>query len=202
MSAVVELITEWDKYERKHPGASIADFCSHYMMENGFLAQTEKQVANTTDQNIDHQISSQIAQLHAIHIVYAKTALKEIPEIELEWFYLMKTIAEQKEIRKSEVVSTLFMEPSTGIDILNRIKKAGLITERIDPSDKRAKLVKLSSKGEKILIVLHEKIYKADQELSQTIAYSNKKVLLQILEDVAFKQKALITELRTKKRKI
>lgn len=195
MSAVVELITEWDRYERKHPGASIADFCSYYMMQNGFPVPTEKQ----TTANIDHQISSHIAQLHAIHTVYAKTALKEIPEIELEWFYLMKTISEKREIRKSEAVSALYMEPSTGIDILNRIKKAGLITERHDPSDKRARLIRLSSKGEKMLITLQERIYKADEQFSQSIIHSNKKLLLQILEDVSIKQKTLITEFRTKR---
>ena len=196
MKPVVELITAWADYESKNPAASAAEFCSHYLLNNkGLIDETPVEAAASDS---DAQLASLINQLNAIHVIYAKAVLKEIPGIELEWFYFMKEIDQQKEARKSDVVSAVFFEQSTGIDILNRIKKAGLIQERNDPMDKRARLVKLSPQGEKILLSLHQLLSKADHMLYQDLAGSNKKMLINLLSDTGKKHHTLISENRHK----
>ncbi|RQO71946.1 hypothetical protein DBR43_12040 [Pedobacter sp. KBW06] len=197
MKPVVELITAWADYESKNPAASVADFCSHYLLNSKGLPIGETPVEATIS-DADAQLSGLINQLNAIHVIYAKAVLKEMPGIELEWFYFMKEIDRQKEARKSDVVSAVFFEQSTGIDILNRIKKAGLIQERNDPMDKRARLVKLSPQGEKILISLHQLLSKADHMLYQDLAGPNKKMLINLLSDTEKKHNALISENRHK----
>ncbi|MNV79113.1 hypothetical protein D3C71_1726470 [compost metagenome] len=121
-----------------------------------------------------------------------------MPGIELEWFYFMKEVDLRKEARKSDIVSAVFFEQSTGIDILNRIKKAGLILERNDPIDKRARLIKLSPKGEKTLLSLYRLLSRADQLLYQDLAGPNRKILINILSDTEKKHSALISENRHK----
>ena len=196
MKPVVELITAWADYESKNPAASVAEFCSHYLLNSKGLIDDSPVEAATSGSNA--QLASLINQLNAIHVIYAKAVLKEIPGIELEWFYFMKEIDQQKEARKSDVVSAVFFEQSTGIDIINRIKKAGLILERNDPMDKRARLVKLSPQGEKILLSLHKLLSKADHMLYQDLAGSNKKMLINILSDTEKKHNTLISENRHK----
>lgn len=194
MKPVVELITAWADYESKNPAASVAEFCSHYLLNSKGLIDDAPVEASGSDA----QLASLINQLNAIHVIYAKAVLKEIPGIELEWFYFMKEIDQQKEARKSDVVSAVFFEQSTGIDIINRIKKAGLILERSDPMDKRARLVKLSPQGEKILLSLRDLLSKADHMLYQDLAGSNKKMLINILSDTEKKHHTLISENRHK----
>jgi DNA-binding MarR family transcriptional regulator len=196
MKPVVELITAWADYESKNPAASVAEFCSHYLLNSKSLIDDAPVEAAASDSNA--QLASLINQLNAIHVIYAKAVLKEIPGIELEWFYFMKEIDQQKEARKSDVVSAVFFEQSTGIDIINRIKKAGLILERNDPIDKRARLVKLSPQGEKILLSLHDLLSKADHMLYQDLAGSSKKMLINILSDTEKKHNSLISENRHK----
>jgi DNA-binding MarR family transcriptional regulator len=192
MKPVVELITAWADYESKNPAASVAEFCSHYLQSS--KGMTESAPVEALTSGSDAQLASLINQLNTIHVIYAKAVLKEMRGIELEWFYFMKEIDQQKEARKSDVINAVFFEQSTGIDILNRIKKAGLIQERNDPVDKRARLVKLSPQGEKILLKLHELLCKADQMLYQDLASTNKKILINILSDTAQKHSSLISE--------
>lgn len=196
MKPVVELITAWADYESKNPAASAAEFCSHYLQNN--KGMTESAPAEASTSGADAQLAGLISQLNAIHVIYAKAVLKEVPGVELEWFYFLKEIDQQKEARKSDVVSAVFFEQSTGIDILNRIKKAGLIQERNDPMDKRARLVKLSPQGERILLQLHELLSKADQMLYQDLAATNKKMLINILSVTAQNHSSLISANRHK----
>lgn len=196
MKPVVELITAWADYESKNPAASAAEFCSHFLLNSkGFMGENPDE---TEHSGSNGQLANLINQLNAIHVIYAKAALKEMPGIELEWFYFMKEIDRQKEARKSDIVNAVFFEQSTGIDILNRIKKVGLILERNDPVDKRARLIKLSPKGEKTLLSLYQLLSRADQLLYQDLAGSNKKMLINILSDTEKKHSALISENRHK----
>jgi DNA-binding MarR family transcriptional regulator len=196
MKPVVELITAWADYESKNPAASVGAFCGHYLLYSRGLPAVGP--AGAADGGSDAPLAGLINQLNAIHVIYAKALLKEVPGIELEWFYFMKEIDQQKEARKSDVVSAVFFEQSTGIDIINRIKKAGLIQERNDPMDKRARLVKLSPQGEKILLNLHDLLSKADHMLYQDLAGPNKKMLINILSDTEKKHSTLISENRHK----
>lgn len=194
MKPIVELITAWADYESKNPAANAAEFCSHFLMDHKGPAAPDQIPARPADKDVDQELATLIGQLNAIHVVYAKSVLKSFPGIELEWFYFMKAIALHPEARKSDVVAAVFFEPSTGIDILNRIKKAGLLIERSDPADKRAKLVKLSTKGEKLLQLLHRSLFKADQLLFHDLSASNKKLLINLLTDTQQKHQALIAE--------
>lgn len=203
MKPVVELISAWADYESKYPDASATEFCSHFLSQqkvslptgiqkNSSFAQSELQTEQ--DDTSTHQLADLIGQLNAFHVSYSKTALKEIPGVELEWFYFLKAIAQQKEARKSDVVNAVLFEQSTGIDIINRIKKAGLITERNDPADKRARLVKLNPQGEKLLQELHECLTIPDQLLFQGLAEQHKKLLINLLTDVALKNRLMLSE--------
>ena len=98
------------------------------------------------------QLARLIGRVATIQRTCLKMALKESPGIELEWYYFLHTINERRQIRKTDVISlNLLAEPTTGIDILNRMITAGLLMENIDPADKRARLLFISPKGRTIL---------------------------------------------------
>ncbi|MBB2149491.1 MarR family winged helix-turn-helix transcriptional regulator [Pedobacter gandavensis] len=191
---IVELITAWADYESKNPAANAAEFCSHFLMDHKGPDIAKKTPVAVQDKDVDQELATLIGQLNAIHVIYAKAVLKEFPGIELEWFYFMKAINSHQEARKSDVIAAVFFEQSTGIDILNRIKKAGFLTERSDPADKRAKLIRLSTKGEKLLQLLQQSLFKADQLLFHDLSAANKKLLINLLSDTQKKHQLLISE--------
>jgi len=93
-------------------------------------------------------LSRLIGRVASIQRTCLRLALRENPGIEPEWYYLLFSIDERSEVRKTDIISyNLTLEPTTGIDILNRMISAGLLEERTDPKDGRARLLRLTKQG-------------------------------------------------------
>ncbi|HWB91930.1 MAG TPA: winged helix DNA-binding protein [Puia sp.] len=150
MSALTELITAWEEYTATHPdNISVKAFCDNFLFKPTIADEEETSFS----------LARIIARLAAIQRACFQLALRDLPGIEPEWYYFLNTIKELYEVRKTDVISiNLFLEPSTGIDILNRMIKAGLLKEDQDPEDRRARLLRLTAKGEIILKKAEEKI--------------------------------------------
>ena len=98
------------------------------------------------------RLSRTLGRVATIQRTFLKLALKEQLDLEPEWYYFLHTINTRDVIRKTDIISiNLLFEPTTGIDILNRMIRAGLLLEKIDPADKRARLLSLTPKGKTIL---------------------------------------------------
>ncbi|MBS1663872.1 MAG: winged helix DNA-binding protein [Bacteroidetes bacterium] len=90
-----------------------------------------------------------VASIQRTHL---KQSLREALGIELEWYYFLHNINTRKTTRKTDIISiNLLFEPTTGIDILNRMIRAGLLSEEVDPADRRARLLTITKEGKKIL---------------------------------------------------
>jgi DNA-binding MarR family transcriptional regulator len=159
MKPVVELISEWDNYQQTHPDATVPDFCRHYLAMVETKGSNEPLFSGIQPPDMSSTIAKLIGRLGAILTAYSKMALKEGDEVELDWFYCLNAIFHQGEARKIDIITYNFLEQTTGIDLLNRLKKAGFISERADPSDKRAKLVQLTGDGKQLLFKLYERLY-------------------------------------------
>ena len=79
--------------------------------------------------------------------VYMRIALKGIALPSIESIVFCAARNNLGESRKSDVINYAMLEISTGTDILNRLIKKGFINQRIDPDDKRSKLLTLTSTG-------------------------------------------------------
>lgn len=159
MRPIVELISEWDSYQETHPEATVPDFCRHYLAKVETRETPEGLFAGVEPPDLTSTVGKLIGRLGAILTTYFRLALKEGEEMELEGFYCLNTIFHHGEARKIDIISYNFLEQTTGIDLLNRLKQAGYISERTDPSDKRAKLVRLTEEGKQLLFGLYERLY-------------------------------------------
>ena len=159
MKPVVELISEWDSYQETHPDATVAGFCRHYLAIAETTGQGEALFSGIEPPDMTSTIAKLIGRLGAMLTTYSKLALKEGEDVELDWFYCLNAIFHQGEARKIDIITYNFLEQTTGIDMLNRLRKAGYISERADPSDKRAKLVQLTAEGKQLLFKLYERLY-------------------------------------------
>ena len=140
MEPVVQLISAWQEYAQRANTVSVKDFCQD------FLAKKKRNVP--AGKGNDLNLAKQLGKANSLVKAYFKIALRQTSDMELEWYYFLDAIAAAGEIRKNDIASfRLLGEPTTGIDIINRMLKAGLIAERVDPDDKRARLIKLTPKG-------------------------------------------------------
>jgi DNA-binding MarR family transcriptional regulator len=185
MSNLVELISSWEKFSAKTQHASVSAFCSYYLLEKkkkpkpkGELFQGMAPPDSLTT------LSKLIRRVADIHAAYSKMALSEIEGFDPEWFWFMNAIAHQKEARKSDIINFNFHQQSTGTDIINRLLKKGYIRERSDPKDKRAKLISLTPKGEKINKKTCKLMYLPCLLLFDKMKEEEKQLIITLLSDI------------------
>jgi len=192
MNPLVELITAWDVYTSKTlstPG--VKAFCEFYLSK----ASVKKEAAPPSA--LSQELARITGRLSSIHKAYLKMAIKDLPGAEIEWYFLLHSINQSGEVRKTEVASiNLLLEPTTCIDILNRMIKAGVLDEKIEAADRRARLLSINHKGSELLKQIQQlvdhinhKLYghinKADQELIiHTLAPIEKQHTEQLLNTV------------------
>jgi DNA-binding MarR family transcriptional regulator len=66
-------------------------------------------------------------------------------------FQFLFVLNEHGDMTKSQLISTNNMEMSSGIEVINRLKKFGWIEEKQNPEDKRSKLIFVTHEGRIIL---------------------------------------------------
>jgi DNA-binding MarR family transcriptional regulator len=150
MTPLVELITAWEAFAANNPeNVTVEAFCQKFLDKHH--SRPGKKTA--------FSLARRIGRLAAIQRTCTRLAFKDIPDIEPDWYYFLHSINEEKEIRKTEVISiNLLLEPTTGIDILNRMVKAGLLEEEQDPYDKRSRLLRLTPKGDATLKAAEQQV--------------------------------------------
>ena len=198
MNPVVELITEWDAFSSKHNTATVEDFCLYYSSKVKQQKLTDELFRGIAPPDPDTIFSKLINRVSAMHTTYTKMAVKELEGVEVEWFWFLNAIYHRGETTKIEIINYNFFEQSTGIDILNRLKKKGFIAERNNPEDKRAKLIKLTQAGESMLLKLYELVYKPTFFMFGEIPDDDKNLIVKLLANTEIKHGRILADNRTK----
>jgi DNA-binding MarR family transcriptional regulator len=198
MKEITKLVNEWDAFENEHPDSSIEDFCQYYIVRKKQQEVNNPIVAEGMLPVVEAALGRLFGRLNAINAWYFKHSTKRDRDIDLASFGLLNSVFLKKETQKSEAINNIFMEFSTGNDILARLKKKGLIEERSDPNDKRAKLVKLTSKGQKAVLSYRHDLAKIAQFMYGEMNNDEKKIILSLLSNIDLKHSELISENRSK----
>ncbi|RYY36858.1 MAG: MarR family transcriptional regulator [Sphingobacteriaceae bacterium] len=197
MSALIELITNWENYHISHPDGTAIEFCKHVIEQDKRSASDLSQ--GISNEELNSTIAELIGKMANFHTVYSKIILKELPDVEIEWFYVLNVITIKKKAKKSEIISLCLLEQSTGIDILNRMKKKGLIIENNDPFDKRAKLISITKPGSDLLFEIGKSLYKVTYLVYDTIAREDKQTMINILNNSVSKHSEILMGNKNKK---
>lgn len=172
MNKTVALVNAWAAYESEQPEATLEGFCRHYLM-NHHQADKESLLPNFGGGAVPPQpknyLLKLISYLTRIGGEYFQKAFEHIPEIrKREDFYLLNTIHTKRECRKTEVIYDQVMDLTTGMDALARLIQSGLLEERVDPADRRARLLRLTAEGERVLFAC----YQASRAVAQLMFFS------------------------------
>ena len=177
MTPLVEMITEWEAFSANRKNATLESFCIQY------LDKKKKKAAKISNATIAFELAILTGRIASIQRAYQKIALKSLPDVELEWYYLLHTVNRHKSIRKTDVAGFHYLlEPSTGIDIINRMIKANLLYEKTDKQDKRARLISLTGTGRKLLTKADNLIKKTTYHIFDSLNTTEQQSLLRILE--------------------
>jgi len=198
MNKTVELVNEWAAYEAAHTDASIADFCRYYLTtQRAKLSTTENFAGSGVPPQPAAYLTKLIGYIARAFQVYVEKAMVDLPEVrQAEDFYFLNNIYHAGEIRKTEVTHIQLMGISTGIDTINRLLQQGLVEERVDPVDKRARLVKITDKGRDVLFHCYQRAGLANEILFKNVREEDLNLCIQLLRNVELEHSALLLEMR------
>ncbi|WP_316811083.1 MarR family winged helix-turn-helix transcriptional regulator [Pedobacter heparinus] len=191
MNKTVEIVNQWGQYEQQFPKGTIADFCRHYLAHQQQNKTDGVLVGGVVPSLIDGLLMKIIGRISKLNMAYANMALKGTELNQIEEFGILQTIRKEKNPKKTEVIYGNLFELSSGTDMLNRMKKRGLIREYADDEDKRSKRIELTPKGEKAAQVGLNKIEKNARMLMNDLSADDKQLCIQLLKNIEVKFSAL-----------
>jgi len=182
MNKAVELITEWGKFDGRHPNGSVEDFCRYYLMDKAEKEsntwQSEKWPAPVT---LDFALMRLIGRVGKLHTIYSTSATEGTGINSSDEFSLLNAIQCSNLPRKTEAIYTSLFELSTGTDMLNRLKKIGFISEQDDKEDRRSKRIQITPKGQKALAVCRKRMGQLAEMEFYDLTGDEKRWCLQLL---------------------
>jgi len=184
VNKTVELVKLWGDYEAQHPDCSIDDFFRHQLS----LTAKEEKLAVPAWQlhpDINGRLMILLRRIGKYHIVYSNKALEGTGLDQIEEFGILVTIYNQVNPIKSEAIYNNIMELSSGTNMLNRMKKRGLINEHDDKEDKRTKRLKLTAKGEEALGKAKVRVLEVAKMMVNVLSEEDKQLCLHILTPVS-----------------
>ncbi|AEI51577.1 MarR family winged helix-turn-helix transcriptional regulator [Runella slithyformis] len=159
MEKLVELVNLWAEYSRENPDLEIKDFCTNYLTDHCEsvlrkepLGEEESARPLNQESDIDGELAALVGRLTRFAYFYSKKAIEKLPVANVDDILYLHLMMVMNAPKKSELIVALLSEFASGIDIINRLLKAGLCEEFPDENDKRAKRVKITPAG---VYVLH-----------------------------------------------
>lgn len=198
MNKTVKLVNEWGDFEAKHPAGDIDDFCRYYLAKRQEKKISGPLVGGVVPHFIDGLLMKIIGRISKLNMLYANKALKGTDLNQIEEFGMLATIRQEKNPKKTEVIYANLFELSSGTDMLNRMKKRGLIREYNDKEDKRSKRIELTPKGGKVLDACYERIKKNATMMASNLTNDDKELCVQLLKATEIKFSALWPQQRNK----
>src|SRR3982751_4012105 len=143
----LELLQAHAEFENQHSGASLDDFYRHMAALKSNQTRQPK-----TPPDLAARLAKSMGRITSIYNMHLRAAFRLLDIKVPEGFPFLASLYHYGEMRKTDLISFVLVELSTGSEILNRLKKHGLITERQDQDDKRARIVAISDKGKKLVV--------------------------------------------------
>lgn len=163
MNKTVELVNHWAVFEKGHPNAEILDFCRYMLVKEREDKEDHEFLGGAIPPDLHSQFAKLIGRIAKIHTGLSLPILKEHGISSFEDFAFLNSVYKLEQPRKTDVINTNFIELSSGLLIIDRLKKNGWISEKGDEVDKRSKRLSILPKGKKVL----ELIYKIMAEFNQ-----------------------------------
>ncbi len=125
-----------------------------------------------------------VSRIARYHEFYSRKALKDLViNTRLEFLFL-QTVDFMEKAKKTDLINIYHLEYTTGMDTIRRLTNNGLLNEVPDETDKRAKLLVLTKKGQEILAQANKRMSDENKMFLTAINDNKWKKAMQILEEI------------------
>ncbi|TPN87632.1 MarR family transcriptional regulator [Aquimarina algicola] len=135
-----------------------------------------------TGHSIDAEIAAHIGRMNRYSNTYIKSALNDLPFTTDMDFAFTAILHRSGSIGKTDLIRKMVYDKSSGMEVIKRLLKNGIIEQFPNPDDKRSKLLRLTKKGEENIIKSYSEVGKAAKTVSGCLTSSEQITLLRLLK--------------------
>jgi len=164
LKSLVDHFFDFDKEFQGDGEYTMADFVGYLNTRHDTQPSSIRNIAGAEetwlkdDDDANTDISTLLVFMYRYAVVYFKKALKEGNINTLDEFSFLIVLMTYPSLSKTELVQKLIMEKTSGVEVIKRLLKNGLIAEFDNPNDKRSVLVAITEKGKEELASLLPKM--------------------------------------------
>jgi DNA-binding MarR family transcriptional regulator len=200
MDETMQLIQYWSEYKKINPQGSVEEFCQYHVTVTKKSSNEEiKNFNGLVPPQLDAYLIKLLGRIVQCYSVYASAALSKVSGLkQVEDFYFLNSITQLKQVKKTEVISMMLFEISSGMDIINRLRDRGLVQETISPSDKRSRLLAPTAEGKIVLQECYKQLSVVNDMIWKGMRGEDKVLCIQLLKEVEIVHSDLATKLKGK----
>ncbi len=180
MNKTFEVVKAWAKFEEQYPDGNIEDFCRHFLThQKSKQGKADEELCHDCDRHFD--LSRTINQLSRLWMYFTQNAIRPFNVSNFDEFVFLYTVDAIKGIKKKDLIYLHFIEISSGLLIIDRLIKKGMLKETVDERDKRSKLLSITKKGKKVLTQSRLAIDKVAQDMYESMPEDDMLLCTQLL---------------------
>lgn len=192
LKIIIEKLEQYEQYADDKENLSLNAFFKFVSpqadlesLKNTFVAQKSFPVgdrASFIENNIERVIAQHILFLYRYIKFYAKLAFTETTIKSIEEFSMLITVMQFQSISKTDLIKRNVIEKSSGIEIINRLIKNGMLSQQDNPNDQRSQLISLTDTGKFELFKTFEKMNTLGKISTGELTYPEKEQLAVMLK--------------------
>lgn len=198
-----KLLNDVEEFQQVHtPEASYEDFQYWFAQKYSSGPPAEKLGENQATRDyfsqpiggMEAEISALVGTMYRYAKIYSKKALENISISHVDEFTYLVSLLMSGEMKKSDLIHRNLHEMPTGSEILKRLIKQGLVTERTSATDKRAKILMLSETGRSVAVQALSAMQHVADIVSGNLTQHERQFLLEILRKLDHFHREIYTE--------
>ncbi|MDQ0477712.1 MULTISPECIES: MarR family winged helix-turn-helix transcriptional regulator [Chryseobacterium] len=156
LNLIIEILKELDSFQKIQPGSqkTLEDF-RMYLNEKAYEKETPRNLTEKFDlevYDLENEIAKQVIMLGRYSKQLIRKSLEDNPNLVNEDFTYLFRMMDYPSLTKMQLIEKNAHEKQTGIEIIKRLVKNGLLIESPDQNDKRSTRISVTEKGKKVFL--------------------------------------------------
>jgi MarR family transcriptional regulator, lower aerobic nicotinate degradation pathway regulator len=185
-----ELLKELDLYQQSAPEKEDLTGFTGWLVNQNRVAKVSanQQPGAVADKRLwddylqlDSQLTALVGFMQRYAKLYSKKALAGTPLQSLDEFTYLAALTGSPGMSKTELIQRNAHEKTSGLEIIRRMVRLGLLEELSDPADRRSTLVKHTALGQQVMFAVASRMKEVSGLVTGTLSEEEKFQLVHLL---------------------
>ncbi|MGZ5211651.1 MAG: MarR family winged helix-turn-helix transcriptional regulator [Kaistella sp.] len=179
---IIEILTELDHFQKSNANANAGlDDFRLYLNQKAYESENPRNLTEKFDLDVfdlENEIAKQVIMLGRYSKQLIRKSLENHPDLVNEDFTYLFRMMDYESLTKMQLIEKNAHEKQTGIEIIKRLVKNGLLAESPDQHDKRSTRIAVTEKGRKVFLESMRDITVVSKIMCGQLNTSEKEALL------------------------